>query len=260
MSELRQPLDYERLSEFRALVAALERRGNNRLIIANGQGKARMVEAVATFLWARLWVELGLFAQSNCQPGKLSAADAAIFARTVEGLFGDDCDPIELLKEAGILVQSPESGTLDLFCPWFARHNKHLAGDYKSKEERGNVVSAISRQQKRLAVEAVALGSLFAEEEYLTRAGQPIPQAERNRCLVLIRNLDNCFGAPARGRWGYSPGMMADAYEAVAAHDGEALKTFYGWLALHRDRPNVPKTAEQILREFETFYGVSLQD
>lgn len=250
MSELRQPLDFERLSEFRTLVSALSQRANPKF------ATPKLNEAVATFIWSRLWVELGLFAQSNNRPGYLTPADLANFERTIDGLFGEDCPPSELLKSARIL--EPVEGTSDLFCPWFARLNKHLAGDYKSKEEKGNVASAIVRGQKQLTIDAIAQGTFLPPEIYKKRDGTPMIETEKNRSLVLIRNLDNSLSAPARKPMQFTEGLIADAHAVIAVYSAEDLKKFYIWLALHKDRPNIPKTAEQILREFETFYGVSL--
>ncbi len=76
---------------------------------------------------------------------------------------------------------------------------------------------------------------------------------------ILIRNLDNCLGSPQRKQHSFTEGLLADAPAVVTAHDGGALKKFYFWLSSHRDRPTVPRTAEQLLRDFDTYLAVALQ-
>ncbi len=216
----------------------------------------KLIHAVAMLLWQRLFVELGLFAQSNNRPGWLTPGDAALFEQTVEGLFGDDCRPVALLTEAGVL-RAVANG--DLFCEWFARCNPHLAGDHKTAAEKGNLNSAIVRRQKQIHADVMAQGSLLAPEIYRTRAGEPMERPEQERCLVLIANLDRTLGTRPRRAGDYSEGLLADAHAVITAHDAEALKKFYGWLAANHTKPLIPQTAEQILRDWERVYGASLQ-
>jgi hypothetical protein len=120
MAELHLPVDFERLPEFRQLCEGLARvqtegagnplpaEGDNPLLDARARGRARhsgrTIEAIASHLMLRLWVELSYQAQVTNKPGLLTPEGAALFANSVDALFGDDCDPVKLLVESWVLV------------------------------------------------------------------------------------------------------------------------------------------------------------
>jgi hypothetical protein len=249
MIELHLPLDFERLRPFRLMVAQL-----TQLQLSGAQLSPQVAGMTATFLWARLWVELGLLVQTTNQPGRLSLQDAELFKPTVNGVFGDNCDPLAEMVKAEWL-QAEEGGYR---CAMFAEYNAHLAGNFMTKEEKGNVRSALVRQGKRLAIEAVAQGMLLPVEMFERPDGTRMNDTEQNRCMVLVKNLDNALGLPGRKNADFTQGLINDAFAVVAEHDADQLRQFYFWVAEHRGKPTVPRSTEGLLREFKTYHAASL--
>lgn len=269
---LHLPTDFERLPEFRMLCDALARKQRVTPLSAVRHPSAdatdtvaispplarEQIEAVATHLWMRLWVELAYAAERTNQPGLLNAEAALLFNGSLDGLFGDDVEPVALLAEARVLDPHADNAG-EFFCARFEDLNAHLAGDYRNKEEVGAVKSAIVRRQPRLERDAVAQGNLLPLAVFKRRDGSEIDETTRNRCMVMIANVDNALGRE-RGRRTieYTEGLIADACAAVeSGRDPEQMKNFYCWLAHNREKPLIPKTAEQILTEFDKYFDVA---
>ena len=82
-------------------------------------------------------------------------------------------------------------------------------------------------------------------------------QRSIDRSMVLILTLDRCLKSPQRHPGSYSAGLMADACAVVEARSQEELQEFYYWLAARRDHPMMPKTAEEVLKDWDRFYKSS---
>jgi len=244
--DLRIPLDFERLPEFRMLCDALGR-------AAKPPISRDQIENAATRMWMRLWVELGYLAQSTNQPGLLTPDGVSLFLSTVQALFGEDCKPMEMLELSKCVGPHDEG----FFCDRFAKWNPHLSGDYKKQEVRGSVNSAIVRQQNRLVTEAIQQGQLLPMEMFKKRNGEAMSTVEQKRALVLIKNVDNCLKRPSRRQMEFNEGLMADAGFAIEHHTEEDLLKFYFWLANSREQPCVPKSTEQVLSDFEELLAAS---
>lgn len=261
--DLNLPLDFERLPEYRTLVARLKAEGQR-------LKSEKPIEAVATHIWLRLWVELGYLAQTTNRAGLLTEPGARLFEASLEPMFGDDCSPVKLLVEAGCLKEEissfksqgssgepPEGGTPNgYFCERFARLNAHLAGDFKKKESKGAAMSEVVRSAQRVAHEAQMQGMLLPPELFKQRDGRVMDSAQVNRCMVVIKTLDNCLKVKSRTQGEYSETVIMDALAAAEGHSQEELRELYAWLILHRDHPMVPKTAEQILGDFARIFGM----
>lgn len=247
--ELHVPLDFERLPEFRLLCAALDRR--------KLPPEPKAIEQAAAFLWHRLWVELGYLAQKTNQPGKLTAWGVEELKRSVSPLYGD-CDPLIVLcdgPEECRVLRPVGDGTFQ--CDLFARHNAHLAGDYLSGAQKGNIKSTIVRQQKLLRKEATQQGVLLRTELFKRRDGMLMDNTEQNKCMILVRNLDNCLRKSARHQSQYTDGMMADAHAVVSRHEHEELLDFYAWLYSVAGKPGIPDSTEKILERFAELWEAS---
>lgn len=255
MLELRLSLDVERLPEFRQLVANLSARVNPQQVCTPKQ-----VEAAATFLWLRLWIELGYLAQRTNKPGHLAKWGAEEYRRTVGGLFGDETDPLQILSEGPpdiTVLRALENG--EYFCELFAKTNAHLSGDHLEKHERGNINSAVSRRQERLTKEAVAQGSLFGDD-FVNLANEKLVGKEMQSAIVVVRNVDSALGLPVRHTKSYTQGLFHDALRALQKGEPGLIK-FYGWLAANRHNSEVQErggiSAEKILASFEEFYALA---
>jgi len=247
MLELVFPLDFERLAEFRLLCDAL------RAKVPPGGNFA----VVATFIYARLFVELGYLAQVTNRPGCLTRDGVALFESSLEVLAdgrNGDCRPTKLLTECRVLVPAQEG---EFFCERFAKLNAHLSGDYKSGVERGAANSAIVRAQKQLAREALQQAMLLPPEFYKKRDGSPMNDAESRQAILLIKNLDRCLKLPSRQTRQFTESLVMEAGEAVARHDDKELMHFYSWLRNSRENPALPRTTESILAAFEKFFSAS---
>jgi hypothetical protein len=260
MLELRQPLDFERLPEFRLLVANLARSSRAKLT-------DKQAEAIATFLWLRLWVDLGYLAQKTNRPGWLSRWGADEFRRSVGALFGEEGgelqpDPVKLFADGPAEMCSLTAlADGEYECPLFARLNKHLSGDFATAAEKGNQASIVSRQQTKIMQDSVAQAMLFTEKvAFKTPTGQPLEGTELNRCTVIIKNSDNSLELGERSTERFSQGMYSDAFAVMEkfppmgnGDKGHPLLKFYQWLYINRKNQAVPKSTEKILAEFEVW-------
>jgi hypothetical protein len=249
---LKIPLDFERLPEFRLLVNALRARS------AESVG-ARVVEANAVFLWMRLYVELALQARSTNRPGYLTADGRLLFESTLQPLFGEDCPPVKVLSEAGILEQR-DGNVEEWFCARFAQTNPHFSGDYVSREKRGNILSQIARTERHVAHEANQQAMLLGGEIFKKENGETMSDAEVQRVMRLIKRLDNCLCKPTRRRAEFGEGLISDAYRVSEryAERRDDLNEFYAWLMNHREHPRVPQTAEGLLRQFDELMALAV--
>jgi len=251
--ELRIPVDFERLPEFRLLCRELRARQSEKQ--SEGQSD-QAVERVAVFIWMRLWVELAYLAQTTNEPGMLTVAGFKLFESTLEPLFGEGCEVAKILCESAILRADPR-GTDCFYCERFARMNAHLAGNFKSREVRGAAGSALERNKHHIAREAHQQGMLLPPEMFKKGDGTQMESSEVNRCMVVIKTIDNCLQVRGRKQGEYTEGLIADAHGAAEGRTAEDLRKFYVWLAMNREHPLMPKTTEQVLREFERLWKMA---
>jgi hypothetical protein len=248
--EINLPVDYERLPEFRMLCAELQgpcRTGQP------SQTGPKAIEASATFVWMRLWVELAYLAQTTNRPGFMTAQGMGLFERSLDPMFGDDCSPATVLEKCGALKRDKE----EWYCDRFAKMNAHLAGNYQSKERRGAAASAVERNRQRIAAEAGHQAMLIGPENFRRRDGTPMESGEVQRAMVLIATVDRCLGLPGRTKGKFNETLITDAGEVVREFGAASLNKFYVWLQMHRGHPRLPTTTEQILGEFKTYAGMA---
>ncbi|HUE37530.1 MAG TPA: hypothetical protein VMO20_09080 [Candidatus Acidoferrum sp.] len=237
MLELIFPLDFERLAEFRLLCEAMRKAGSGDTCVRD-----------ATFIYSRLFVELGYLAQVTNQPGYLTSDGVALF----ESSLGQPVTKV--LADCRVLVPAPGG---EFFCERFARHNAHLSGDFKSGQNRGAANSAVVRAQKQLVKESLQQAMLLPPEFYKKQDGSTMSDTESRQAILLIKNLDRCLKLPTRLTRQFTEGLVMDAGMAAAKYSEEQLMQFYFWLRNNRENPVVPKTTEKILAEFDKFFEVS---
>lgn len=252
MLDLVFPLDFERLAEFRLLCEAL--RCKLRLPPNEMNDSVRVIAREATFLYSRLYVELGYLAQVTNRPGYLTRDGVTLFESSLEPSYGEDCPPAKLLTECRVLTPAQEG---ELFCERFARLNAHLSGDYKSGVERGAANSAIVRAQKQLAREALQQTMLLPPEFYKRRDGGTMNDSESRQAILLIKNLDRCLKLPPRQTRQFTESLVMEAGEVVGRHNEKELMQFYSWLRNSRENPALPRTTERILAGFEEFFDAA---
>ena len=255
MLEIKLPLDFERLPEFWQLTEALRSAVEARAA-AGPAGPAGLecqadVDATAVLLWVRLWVVLGYLARTTNRPGWLNAAGERQVNQAFRQ-FGDDAPPVTVLL-AGGLVRREADG---IYCDLFTATNKHLAGDFMTKEERGNRRSLPARSKNVIAQEAMMQAQLLPPEVFRRRDGTPLEQRDVDRCMVLVITLDRCLKARPRFKSNFTAGLLADAAHVVDTAAGE-LPMFYEWLAEHFDKPATPKSADEILKDWARMLRVS---
>jgi hypothetical protein len=257
MSELCVPLDYEQLPELWRLRKALAARSAG---APNSQPSPKSIEAAANFLFARLFVTLGYLAKSTNQPGVLTETGGQQLRASLEPLFGDDCEPVALLAECGLLQKSEigkSEGGKEYICPLFAKLNLHLSGDYKPGHIKGNVNSRLSVAMKNIVGESAQQMRLLPEGVFQKNDGTPMTDMERQSAVVIIRTLDRCLMRPSRGKFEFSAGLMATAHDIATRHDREKLKSFYFWLANNCERPEIARVPDEILRDFDHYFALA---
>jgi len=246
MTELRLPLDFERLPEFWQLTEALRNARRNTTPISTVNELE--LNETALQLWLRLWIVLGYLARTTNRPGWLNATGQRQVNQAFRQ-FGDDCPPVEILV-AGTLLRRENDGCDGCYCDLFTVTNRHLAGDHLSKEERGNRRSLPSRSKNVIAHEAFQQSQLLSPEVFRKRDGNTMCQREIDRSMVLIITLDRCLKQRARFKSNFTEGLLADACHVIETTPQAELDAFYGWLAEKWDHPAIPKSADEILRDW----------
>jgi hypothetical protein len=243
---LQIPLDFERLPEFWQLLEALRVRGVKNVTESQ-------VNDTAQVLFLRLFVVLGYLARHTNRPGWLNAAGERQFNGAFNQ-FGDDCPPTLLLE--GNLLRKDADG---YYCDLFTQYNRHLAGDYVSKEKAGNIRSRLNAAKTNIAAMALQQGMLLSPELYKKRDGTPMDKREQDRSVILILTLDRCLTpsgtkTPARPQPAYTPGLMADACAVINQVTPGELQEFYYWLAERNQKPLAPETTEEVLRDWDRIW------
>jgi hypothetical protein len=244
--ELSLPADFERLPEYRAFLSKLLQRSRGISIPVPWT-----VEMAALFIFVRLWVDLAYQAQSTKPLGFLPEDSMTLFVSALGREMGE-FEPVSMLVEAGIL-RAENGGHL---CERFARCNPHLSPDFKSGQTKGAEHSALVRGKRRVAHEAMQQAMLLPASAMKRRDGRPIEGADVNRCLIIIRTLDNCLKLAARNTANVGEGLLADAAEVMDRYTPEQLEATYFWIIDHRDHPALPKTTEQLLQNFGALAGL----
>lgn len=245
MSTLCVPLDYEQLPEMWRLRKALS-------AWSKSDVSPKQIEQAATFIIFRLFVTLGYIARSTNEPGLLPKDCMAEYLSSLEPLFGEDCNVIQMLEGAQLL-SAREDGW---FCHLFATNNPHLAGNYKRACDKGNVNSRISAALKKVQEGVAQQCLLFPPAIFQDESGHVMTDTESRRAMVLIQMLDRCLDQPQRGVQAFTSGVMAAACNIVRRYDNERLREFYFRLANRRDHPATPRTAEGIMREFDKQFAI----
>lgn len=241
MAEIKFPIDYQRLPEFRMLATRLSG------VLAPAGGRwAEFADVFADHIFARLWVDLGYAAQAGARLGVMSRDAAQLYTASIH--LPEVVDLMGLLVEARLLAAHEEGYQ----CDRFAKLNPHLAADFVPREKKGGYRSGLSKQLPRIDREAAQqlqmLGGGFRD-----RAGQPLSPTEEHQVIKMIRVLDNILQEDRVRRTSeYGEGIVADAADAVRRYKDEAvLRPFYFWLLDHRGQPGLPSTAEQVLTDFD---------
>jgi hypothetical protein len=278
MTELKLPLDFERLPEFWQLKEALLAERQKQPTVGGTSGLAsiselssrdKFCEGMAILLWLRLWVVLGYLARVTSRPGWLNE----LGVRQVNEAFwqfGDDCPPVEMLVRSTLLRRaeprpdieprlgdSPAPAGEGYMCDLFGKTNEHLSGTYLSKEERGNRRSLAERSKNMIAAEAKQQGFLLPPETFRTRSGEVMDKTAVDRSMVLVITLDRCLKRGQRHTGTFTQGLVADADWVVRNTSQEHLTQFYKWLGERHDHPATPKSAEDVLRDWEATFRVA---
>jgi hypothetical protein len=249
---LNLPLDFERMPEFWQLKETLRTAWMQRAAQSPAFDPADAdaeIEDMAALLWIRLWIVLGYLARATNRPGWLNAAGERQLNHACGRKFGEDCSPVSLLT-AGTVLRKIEVGYV---CDLFATTNEKLAGNYMTKEEIGNRKSLIPRSKRVIAQEAKDQGQLLPKDFFRKRDGARMNAEEVDRSMVAIITLDRAVTPKRAPRFQstYTQGLIADAWHVVSTTSEEDLADFYGWLCVVREHPATPKSAEEILRDFD---------
>ena len=244
MSELKLPLDFERLPEFWQLGEALRGRLRREVQMSDQQFTGLSVQ-----LWLRLWVVLGYLARSTNRAGWLNRMGEQQVNAAFDQ-FGDDCQPVDVMN--GNLLRKVDDGYQ---CDLFLKINPPLAGDYVSKEKKGNVRSRLNAGKTVVAATAVTQGSLLPADSFRKRDGTEMDKRTAEAAMRIILTLDRQV-SPGYKRHAstYTEGLIADAWHYAGELAADKLDDFYCWLAERREHPLTPKTAEDVLRDWERIY------
>jgi hypothetical protein len=181
---LNLPLDFERLPEFWQLKETL--RTSALELAAKDEAKAgvpagmfgpveELVEDTAALLWVRLWIVLGYLARSTNRPGWLNAAGERQLNHAYRRVGGDG-SAVNILT-MGTVLRKVEDGWV---CDLFAATNAELAGNFLTKEERGNRRSLVGRCKNVIGHDAKAQAELLPKDFFRKRDGVLMNEKDRD--------------------------------------------------------------------------------
>ena len=78
-----------------------------------------------------------------------------------------------------------------------------------------------------------------------------------DRSMIIIISLDRALKLRARLQSTYTQGLVSDAWQVQETTPAEQLTEFYKWLSEVHDHPATPKSAEEILRDFDRLLKVT---
>lgn len=235
--DLRLPVDFERLPEFRRLA-----------------GLCSHPEALV--LWVRLWVELAYLAQSEIRSGAFPEENWALFSDSLPIALKDNA--VELLKTAGLLVA--ENGTGELSCPRFARANKHLAGEARTMQQRGNDMLRFKNREKRASSDAMQQALALDKELFRTPEGAEMDFETGQRVMKLIYCVDGALFKAPRPQHGFTEGLVQDAYRLLKELSAEQIDFGLRKIVLMRGHPGLPQTTEQLLPRFKEIVSAAMKE
>lgn len=260
MHDLRIPLDVEQRPEIWQLRNLLRDKQSRPQPLT----KIELEQAVA-FLVFRLFILLGYQAQSTNKPGFLSKTGAAQYLESLDPLYADDTNPIELMmRTEPPFLKEVEGGWM---CELFAARNSHLAGNFRSPAEKGNLSSRLKAALDKFPEEVDRQAMLFGPEQaaaiFRNSNGEVLSEPDIKRVLFLVRALDRCLMQSSkveRLKASLTPGFVASCYRIIATYapnSMDELKPFMYWLNENHTHPSLPKTAEEIVEKFETYWSLS---
>jgi len=260
---LNLPLDFERLPEFWQLketlrTTALELAAKDEVAAGVPAGTfdpvEELVEDTSALLWIRLWIVLGYLAGSTNRAGWLNTAGVRQLNQAFRRLGGDG-SAVGILT-AGTVLRKIEDGYQ---CDLFAKVNPQLAGNYLTKEQRGNLRSTPVRIKNVVGQEAAMQSELLPKDFFHKRDGTLMDATQVRRSMIVIISIDRAV-RPAGGQRfqsTYTAGLMADACHVCETTPAEELAEFFKWLWEVHDHPATPKSAEEVLRDFDLLLKAS---
>lgn len=254
---LNLPLDFESTPEFWQLCENIQ----EVRLTQGAPSSTRLNEMAATFLWLRLWISLGYLAKSTNKPGHIGGDGMRRFEQSLDPIFAEDvAHKVLSAGSTPLLVLVPGCPTPAWTCPLFAKLNAHTAGDYKPGHIVGNQRSRLSAARKVIERDAPVQAQLLPPDIFQHKDGRTMDAALVRSCTKLIMTVDRCRMAPPRGFNAWTAGLMADAGDVVERYGdrAEEMDEFYNWLLESGGKhPNVPKTTEEILADFDTTFALS---
>jgi hypothetical protein len=236
--EVHFPIDFESRQNFRRL-----------------EGVLGPDAALAVF--TRLWIELAQLASARIKVGFMPQNAVGPFCATLPWLeAGRIVHALAPSVEADLpelcLLRQEEGG---FFCPDFARDNKHCSPDHIPMHMLGVSKKNLNLDKRRAAKEAQTEALFVDTKLFVDERGQPLDAALINKIQMLVKLLDGYLQITRRPQ-DLTPGLIQDARQVWKHYEPEQVDRVCQWIYLHREHPSLPRTTEQVLRDFERLSGV----
>lgn len=231
---LHVPMDLESRAQFRLLEKSL--------------GKAKALAAVyVLFRW------LGYEASAGVRPGQIELVKVPLLQEDLQEVlsFVGAKEGWDALVAADFL----EANEAGFYSKMFAAENEHLGADYVSMQRKGGLARS-AKLQRQAAMTAATQQVRMVEQDLFIRVaaatGRELEPEQKNRCLMLVKVMDNVTQRRARLTSEFAEGLVTDAARVAERYSDEEIERVMQMLMVKRNEPNPPRT-EDILRNFDSY-------
>lgn len=202
-------------------------------------------ERLANAIFMQLWTDLGYQVEVHGRSGRIQKSEAEHFDRAVNypGAF-------VLLLESQTLVPSNED---EYLCPIFELNNRELDRDFIPSGAKGRMITNFNKKLQKHTVKAFDYVGKMPEQCWILEDGVTrILQFEMNRCILLIKMIDNLLGQDRRQFNHYTPPLLQAAQFIVSRWSDDKLHVILRRLFFMRGTiKDLPRTTADALRRWD---------
>lgn len=206
-------------------------------------------EIDATFLFFKLWVELGYQCDLHEQPGYFDRGCIEAFNASMKKFDGK----AGLLCLLAAKVITPHKDEGDYICPMFMKVNQQLCGDTLPPAERAEMVGRFNRKKHVARENTESVAKRLPEDVWMGPFGLRLTLEEMKRCITLIKIVDSVVAQKARQKFEFTLGIIHDAHRVNSRFSDTQTEIILKRLFFVRRQKVVtlPRFAAQVLSRWD---------